>query len=352
MSNARSQLLLLACHMPSNILHRPFFSLVAIMACALAHAQVNCVNCYEQNEALNTTAPNLITNGSFELTDCPPNGFDSFCPASTMYICDIQDWTATGGGTSTYAVIWDSGVTALADGQLAVYFGNGYCTACSVEPGDTTCMQRDGCTITGIPDGYPVNSEFYGGELGISLSQVVTGLQPFNTYILEFWAGGEDFGVYASSGLFAVDVGYGEVYLRCKPTDPGLVGTRYQLIFTSNSSTHTVKFTNWGHIGAVFTELVLDDVRLTAASLNPCGSTAVPASMEPERIRMMDEHMVVDATGLGHARLKLTDVAGRELLDRGVNGVQLISWEQLPPGLITYRIVGNGAQLVGRLVRP
>ena len=343
----------LACRKPTNMLHRHFFSLTATMACALAHAQVNCVNCYEQNEALNTTAPNLITNGSFELTTCPPNGFESFCPASAFYTCDIQDWTASGGGTSTYAGIWTSDVTALADGQLAVYFGNNYCTACSADPEDTTCLQRDGCTISGIPDGYPVNAEFYGGDVGISLSQVVSGLQPFNTYILEFWAGGEDFGVFSRSGLFAVDVGYGDVYLRCKPTGAGLVGTRYQVIFTSNSSSHTIKFTNWGHIGAEFTELVLDDVRLTAASLNPCGSTAVPAAQEPERIRIMDEQLLVDATGLEHAQLDLMDMAGRELLYQGVNGVQLISLEQMPPGLITYRLVPeNGVQFVGRLFKP
>jgi hypothetical protein len=72
-------------------------------------------------------------------------------------------------------------------------------------------------------------------------------------------------------GLFAVDVGFGDTLLRTRHTPVGVgVGIRYLIEFRATSTSHTIKFTNWGHICTNCTELVLDDVRLyTLAELNP-----------------------------------------------------------------------------------
>jgi PKD repeat protein len=95
---------------------------------------------------------------------------------------------------------------------------------------------------------------------------------PGNTYVLEFWAGGEQYlGSWDGKGLFAVDVGFGDTLLRCPATpNNGGIGTRYIIEFNAIAASHTIKFTNWGHIRYNCTELVLDDVRLyTVAELSP-----------------------------------------------------------------------------------
>jgi len=57
-----------------------------------------------------------------------------------------------------------------------------------------------------------------------------------------------------------------------------MVGTRFIIEFRATAASHTVKFTNWGHICSYCSELVLDDVRLypvgeLAASVPPCDSS-------------------------------------------------------------------------------
>jgi hypothetical protein len=128
------------------------------------------------------------------------------------------------------------------------------------------------CEATGVSPGYPLNTIDYGGANGISLEQTVNGLVPGATYVLEFWAGGETIGgVFPELGLFGVDIGFGYTYLRCKPTEAFTgVGLRYIIVFNATAVSHSIKFTNWGHICNDCTELVLDDVRLyTLAELSP-----------------------------------------------------------------------------------
>ena len=79
-----------------------------------------------------------------------------------------------------------------------------------------------GGTVSGIPSGYPVNTPGFGGTAGLSLQQTVSGLIAGNTYVLEFWAGGESLSWYTESGVFAVDVGFGNIFMRCKPSNPNI----------------------------------------------------------------------------------------------------------------------------------
>jgi Secretion system C-terminal sorting domain len=203
-----------------------------------------------------------------------PNGnAHTWCPASANYECDLQNWTCTGGGSSTYAQLFDNAFSEIPDGQVAAYFGNAYCTACNSTADDTSCLSQLGCEVSGIPAGYPVNTPDYGGTTGVSLSQTVSGLTIGNVYILEFWSGGEGFNVFTEDGLFAVDIGFGNTFLRDPATNPGDSGRRFIIEFYATSISHTIKFTNWGHIEGTATELTIDDVSLyTLAEL----STSVP----------------------------------------------------------------------------
>lgn len=244
-----------------------------------SNAQIICIQCFEQTNAISPSASNLILNGSFENTTCiQPTIF--WCPVSTLYNCDIDHWICTGGGTSTYACMYTSSNSIIADGIYAPYFGNLYMDACPT-PNDSSCLSAHGCEMTGILPGYPINLPDFGGTAGVSLEQSVSGLIAGNIYFLEFWVGGEDDSI-VNNGLFGVDIGFGYNYLRDPSTGPMSVsnGIRYLIEFKATSGTHKFKFTNWGHMSPLSTELVLDDVRLyPKAALNtayqPCDQDTI-----------------------------------------------------------------------------
>jgi gliding motility-associated-like protein len=242
--------------------------IVVILCCLVtvsSYAQVISVCCAQQNEAFNPDAPNLIQNGSFETTTCL--GSDFFCPNSLSYYCDIADWICINGGPQTYAQMVYNGTTEIADGAIAAYLGNSSCYVCNNTISDSVplCLQYlESCLVEGVQAGYPQSGIDFGAANGISLQQTVIGLTPGNDYILDFWSGGEAY--YTERGLFAVDAGFGNIMLSNVSTPPGSIGTRYLVLFKAASASHTITFTNWGHICNSCTELVLDDVRLYKAA--------------------------------------------------------------------------------------
>ena len=248
---------------------RPISLLLFCIFLSTVSAQVICINCYRQNEPISPNAPNLILNGSFESTNC--NSGDNICPASPTYSCDFSNWNCTGGGTSTYAQLPGWAVT-IPDGTNVVYLGNWFSTNCSATADDTSCVINSGCTVEGIPPGYPHSEAQYGGSTGVSLDQTVSGLIPGEIYFLEFWGGGEGGTTgFSDPGLFGIDIGFGYLFLSNVSTCySGAIGTRYIIEFRATSSSHTIKFTNWGHKCSSCTELILDDVRLyDFADLSP-----------------------------------------------------------------------------------
>ncbi len=258
-------------------------SLLIFVSIQFSFAQILCVQCFNQNDSIAGAVNNLIVNGGFENTTCLSNQYSSsFCPVSQYYSCALPNWICTGGGTSTYISIDDNTFTVVADGTKALYFGNGsQASACSSVYNDTSCLSVSNCTVNNIPAGYPTNDVLYGGSTGVSVSQTVSGLTVGNTYVLEFWAGGEpQTNGWTKNGVFGVDIGFGYTYLRCKPTQPGLIGTRFLIEFVATSSSHTVKFTNWGHICIPCTELILDNVRLyPLAELPPTVQSCLPTKV-------------------------------------------------------------------------
>lgn len=222
-------------------------------------AQILCIQCYNQNDSISSNVNNLISNGGFE-NGCGVTEY--FCPTSAGYNCNITNWTCVGGGINTYAQIADSlYYTNIVEGSKAAYFGNQYSKPCSSTLDDTSCIINMGCIVSNIPAGYPIhNSVGYGGSNGVSLKQTVAGLVVGNTYVLEFWVGGEN---ALFNGLFAVNIDFGNTFLSNKPTyGAAAIGTRYIIQFKATSTSHTIQFTNWGHICYYCTELVLDNVRL------------------------------------------------------------------------------------------
>jgi gliding motility-associated-like protein len=247
----------------------PVFCLLFLMA-TKAKSQIDCINCYNQTSQLSPAASNMILNPSFEIFTGSIG--DYFCPAGGG-TATFANWTCSGGGTSTYASIVSNSFSIIPQGVAAPYLGTFFAEACSSTVNDTSCLNKSGCEVTGIPPGFPLNTPSYGGATGVILEQTVTGLVPGNTYILEFWTGGESFGSFLDDGLFGLDIGFGVNYLVAKPTDPAPnpnTGVRYSVQFRAATPSHVIKFINWGHICSTCTELILDDVKLYPLSqLNP-----------------------------------------------------------------------------------
>lgn len=330
---------------------------LAVLVGYRGEAQVHCIHCIPQNEPLDTISPNLVQNGGFELNNCTGFGIGYFAPASGSYSCDIDGWICTGGGINTYAQIVDAAFSAVPEGSDAAYFGNSFCEACSNTVNDTTCFLGSSCELTGIPAGFPNNqSGGYGDTVGISLSQTISGLAPGQLYRLEFWAGGEDFGFFVNPGLFALDIGFGRVFLRTDGTSPNEVGRRYEVVFEADSPDHTITFTNWGHVSSNATELILDDVRLTPAAPQAC-SLGIPhttGSSNDVSVGLAGSRIEITGPGVsGVTQITLYDVSGRCVLLR--IGSEALSFDisHLVTGPLVYDVgLASGARLTGHLVLP
>lgn len=265
------------------MIYRALLVVLALQLGGRAMAQIVCVECFSQNNAVNTGQANLVVNGGMELNTCGGGFGNYYCPNSINYTCDITNWLCTGGDVNTYAQTVDNTFSTIVEGVTAAYLGNSFCEVCSPIVNDTSCVADSGCVVIGIPAGYPNNnSGGYGGTTGVSLEQTVSGLTVGSTYVLEFWAGGEDFGAFYLDGIFGLDIGFGNMYLRCNGTSPGEIGRRYVITFVAANTSHTIKFTNWGHMCSSCSELILDDVQLFLATapqaaftmnVPPCGLT-------------------------------------------------------------------------------
>jgi hypothetical protein len=339
------------------------FLLIVIVGFSIynyASGQVLCIYCYEQNAPISASANNLIQNGGFE-NGCSSLGM-YFCPNSTGYSCDITNWTCTGGGYNTYAQIYTNSCCSIViEGSKAAYFGNQFCRACSSILGDTLCLTNKGCEVLGVPAGYPLNpNPGYAGDTGVSLQQTVPGLIPGNIYVLEFWAGGEQ-GSFPLRGLFAVDVGFGKIYLRNKSTPTGNgIGTRFIIEFRASTSSHTIKFTNWGHISTNHTELVLDDVRLyTLAELSSVVPPCINGINEFNENSSLTVHPNPFTTQLNITvadnesyQLILYDITSRKLLQQSFLNSTSMNTSHLAEGIYFYELrYDNGVIKKGKVVK-
>lgn len=347
--------------------HWSLFLLITLLA-QVSTAQVLCVQCFEQNDSIGVDVGtgDLIMNGGFEATNCATGCVGVYCPNSASYNCGITGWTCTGGGALTYACVYDSAQYMVVERAKAAYFGNSYANPCSgtltstFPNNDTACIGQLDCALTGIPaGGYPLSGPNYGGANGISLSQTVNGLVPGNIYVLEFWAGGEYQGWFSHNGLFAVDVGFGKTFLKCKVTHQAPdTGTRYLIQFMATSASHSITFTNWGHVCGSCTELVLDDVRLYTpdhlpASVTLCATGLGIASGPIAEVRLdrTEEMLIIRCGDPEPVRLYLFDVAGHTVLARSLASSTSIAVHTLPPGSYIWTIQGSTGTAYGKLVK-
>ena len=340
------------------------FFLFSFTLIYFSNGQVLCVQSFQQNDSVYAGTTNLILNGGFENTDCSFSGMavtltQSFCPNSAYYHCNIDNWTCTGGGIHTYCCFRDS-TYFVEEGTHSAYFGNGYCKVCSATIGDTSCFIYNGCVVTGIPSGYPNTlTTGFGDTAGISLSQNVSGLIVGHTYLLEFWAGGEYDNIFTLPGLFAINIGFGRTFLREKST-PAVtgIGTRFLITFKAISTSHTIKFTNWGHMayGSGCTELVIDNVKLYALPLSVIPCTIGIEEFEENIITVLPNpitsELIINPGNNQPTEIILYDLSSRKLLQQTFTNTTKINTEQLAKGMYLYEIRNrNGIIKNGKVIK-
>lgn len=337
---------------------------IQVLFIAFTNGQVLCVQCIEQNEPVSTEVTDLIVNSGFEDTPCMPEWFgDSYCPNSNLYSCDIPHWVCTGGDELSYPGIFDSTLSVIPEGNYAAYFGNGNAFPCSSMFDDTLCFNRQSCIVQGIPAGFPRSNPGYGDATGVSLEQTVSGLISGNTYVLEFWAGGEPLhGLLLSDGLFAVDVGFGKIYLTCNSTHAEFfpTGTRYLIRFNATSESHTIKFTNWGHVCIDCTELVLDHVRLYAVeelsgSVPPCTTPTSAPVADPLFVLFpnpFDKNLYMGSGLSEPSEVTLYDCNAHRVLRSPFRNSTTLNTSHLKPGVYYYEIRDTrGTRRTGKIIK-
>ncbi len=335
--------------------------LLLILLCILlvnaVFAQVQCVLCYNQNNSLvSSGTTNYILNGSFETNNCDSG--EVFCSESSNFSgCSLSDWVSS-SGIYSYPQIYKSNVCLIPDGNSAVYLGNYFYRACSQTYHDISCLQDSGCMTTGFLAGFPlVDTLLYGGPTGTYLQQSVPGLLPGSLYAFELWAGGE-YGApeYSIPGLFAVDVGFGNIYFRNNPTpaDSG-VGIRYIVVFYATSSSHTIRITNWGHMGAGITELVVDDVKLYKADeleigcLTSVEEEITEAKLYPNPTKGM---LTIKLPVKINSQIIIYDMVGRKMLQDNFNGSITANVSDWPHGMYLYQIINSkGLTSQGKFIK-
>jgi len=183
-------------------------------------------------------------------------------------------------------------------------------------------------------------------------------------------------GTFTHRGLFAVDVGFGNIFLRDPVTAPNSgIGTRYVIVFSATSSSDTIKFTNWGHMqynGGYTTELILDDVRLFAAtegnnicatSTNDLPQNTIATVFPNPATNLLTVTITSPQSASGGetaansplragGEIILFDIASRKLMDEKFIGSATLNIENLAKGVYLYQVKDEKGMLKqGKVVK-
>ena len=273
--------------------HSPTTFLILTLSAANANAATQITS---GDALLGDRGSNLLSNGSFEAAGpvgATPNTL-SFWAAGTNNapFVSVSGW-GTAGAAATYSYYGGAGNGKnVADGSNSLYFGNFY----AAQINETPVFNADGTvTFSGSPTitsrnagpGWGLAPGNYGTSV---LGQNISGLTIGQTYLLDFWASGEDAGpsggTFPHDGFFqfqiaGTDSGGLETYYLAAPSgNSGLgISQRYYVEFVAGATDVGISFTNFGHMGnqnesnpafvptagwtlPTTSELVLDDVIL------------------------------------------------------------------------------------------
>lgn len=230
---------------------------------------------------LNRSTPgNLVVNGDFTSSPVTSGGSAVAIQSGQVDMRAagrddhrLPGWSFSGGGPNTYAR-WQNWGASTPDGASAgnFYFGNSWWlatpsfnSATAFSPGGVTqnsyVFRQDSSGNYGMTDANPVQiSQTLSTDIG-------------RTYRLQFWQASEPFG--NNPGIAAFELtGYTRTYFKVNKTVP--TWTRYTFDFVATSSSTTLSFKNWGHVGAVNSVGAnpdsTDELRLDDVIVSRCGN--------------------------------------------------------------------------------
>lgn len=254
---------------------------------------------------LGTHTGNLVTNGSFEIGAPAPNGpVNVWATGTTLTPFAVPPGWSSSGAPQTYAWWGGQGVgpytTAgsanLPDGSAGMYFGN----AAGATVNQPPTFNPDGTVSFPNPPTFtPALSATCNLWQSVPTN---TNLSP--SYLLSFWASGEDVGNSptpgVARGIFGLRVtnvlpGDPIQYLTVPGSQTNSRRYEYSFIPLNPLAPVTVEFINWGHMNLSAwggpggtTELVLDDVivnTVPAPGAHACAALAAAALFARARRR-------------------------------------------------------------------
>ncbi|MBJ6611142.1 MAG: right-handed parallel beta-helix repeat-containing protein [Candidatus Thiothrix moscowensis] len=269
--------------------------------------------------------------------DVPADQYFGANTSATPYV--IRDWTATGGGSDSYARTL---TTALFPTQgTSIYFGNGFIRRFYPDVGIAPQFDGNGRMLS-PPDAIELRDNVDDTTPGINTNQADWGPEPvklsrtFATtagqrYRLYFSAIPEDAGNdYYASGLMRVDTPSGSVHFKAPGGMEGI--QKYRIEFTATGTSSTISFINYGHLGtdggycdpnSVISgpwcsvggipidkkgnELIIDDVTVALASA--CPTSAIAGTVYTDK-NGNDAFDSATESGLGNISVSLYDNNG------------------------------------------
>lgn len=191
---------------------------------------------------------NLVSNGLF----IPQGGSQVGVMWSVNYAPQgdkIPYWTASGGGTASYAAAIPPGNVPVAFSTVGIYFGNGVFS-------QTTPIVFDANGAIAGDYTFTLDPTFGNNASPVAIQQSIP-TEVGQVYRLQFTQGYEVGSNYAP-GMAAVEIGDQRIYFRVN-----YANTVYTFQFTATDAYTPIKFMNWGHATVNWnsvTELALNNV--------------------------------------------------------------------------------------------
>lgn len=253
-----------------------------------------------------------------DFNDLPIDLYFGQYTSATPYV--IRNWTATGGGNDTYASTVTN-TTQYPTQGTSIYFGNGFIRRIYPDIGITPEFDANGRMLSppdaielrdNVDDTSPNtigSGESDWGPEPVKLSRTfatTTGQK----YRLYFSAIPEDAGndTYRS-GIMRVDTPSGSIHFKAPG---GLEGMqKYRIEFTAMSTTSTISFVNYGHIGT---------------DSGWCDPTSIISgawcSVGGSNISRTGNELIIDDVTVAQASTCLTsNISGKVYVDKNANNI-------------------------------
>ncbi|UJS23266.1 SdrD B-like domain-containing protein [Thiothrix winogradskyi] len=249
----------------------------------------------------------------------------------------IRNWTATGGGSDTYARTVEVSPFAATQGR-SIYFGNGMMRRFYPDTGAALAFDGNG-RMRNPPDAVELRDdvddispsvnthESHWGPEPVTLSRTFasTAGQRYRLYFSAVPEGGE-----WNPGIMRVDTPSGSIHFKAPGKDEGI--QKYRIEFTAIGTSSTIRFVNYGHIGTdngycdpnsiisgpwctvggfptdkKGNELIIDDVAVALASACPSSSISGSVYTDTNGNNAFD---TATETGLANISVSLYDNNG------------------------------------------